>query len=175
MFAWLTINTMICVPYRTDSETVTESYQMKTKPLSTFKTQLNPLDSFQNIHIIFFICINFIYLLNIIHLIYFITRHLIIYLTACSIILTSILITHFTFINFNDAMSYLLIVKRFELYMDLALYKKKKILYYYCYDSANQGLAKSGNDTYVITVCIPRTNMWKHAYVFSIFNFVHSR
>ena len=30
---------------------------------------------------------NFIYLLNIIHLVYFIIRHLIIYLTACSIIL----------------------------------------------------------------------------------------
>ena len=65
---------------------------------------------------------NFIYLL---HLVYFITRHLIISPTACSIILTRILITHFTFlINFNDAMTYLLIiVKRLELYMDLALYK----------------------------------------------------
>ena len=55
---------------------------------------------------------------------YFITSHLIIYLTACRIILTRILIAHFTFlINFNDAMSHLFIVKRLELYMDLALYK----------------------------------------------------
>ena len=68
------------------------------------------------IHLVYFIThilINIIYLLNVIHLVYFITRHLIIYLTACSIILTRILITHFTFlINFNVAMSYLLIVKR---------------------------------------------------------------
>ena len=55
---------------------------------------------------------------------YFITSHLISYLTACSILLTRILIAHFTFhINFNHAMSHLLIVKRLELYMDLALYK----------------------------------------------------
>ena len=34
------------------------------------------------------------------------------------------MIAHFTFlINFNDAMSHPLIVKRLELYMDLALYK----------------------------------------------------
>ena len=37
-----------------------------------------------NICISFFI--NFIYLLNVIHLVFFITSHLIIYLTACSII-----------------------------------------------------------------------------------------
>ena len=81
----------------------------------------------------FYIFINIIYLLNVVHLVYFITHHLIIYLTACSIILTRILITHFTFlINFNDAMSHLLIVKRLELYMDLALYKIN-ILYYYYY------------------------------------------
>ena len=59
-----------------------------------------------------------IILFNVIFLIYFITRILIIYLTACSIILTRILITHFTcIINFNDAMSHLLIVKRLELYI----------------------------------------------------------
>ena len=55
---------------------------------------------------------------------FFITSHLIIYLTACSIIVTRILIAHFTFlINCNDAMSHLLIVKRLEQYMDLPLYK----------------------------------------------------
>ena len=43
---------------------------------------------------------------------------------------TRILIAHFTFlINFNDAMSHLLIVKRLELYMDFALYKINILLY----------------------------------------------
>ena len=58
------------------------------------------------------------------------------YLTARSIILTriSFLIAHFTFlINVNDAMSHLLIVKRLELYMDLALYKINILLLYYYY------------------------------------------
>ena len=52
---------------------------------------------------------------------------------AFSIILTRILIAHFTFlINFNDAMSHLLIVKRLELYMDLELYKINTLLYIMC-------------------------------------------
>ena len=55
-------------------------------------------------------------------LVYFIIRPFIIYLTACSIILTRILVTSLTFlIHFNDSMSSLLIVKCFELDMDLAL------------------------------------------------------
>ena len=53
MFAWLTVNTMLRVPYRTDSDTVsvTVRYQAPTKALYTFltyKLQRNPLDSFQN-------------------------------------------------------------------------------------------------------------------------------
>ena len=38
MFAWLTINTMLRVPYRTDSDTDSK----------IIKRQCNPLDSFQN-------------------------------------------------------------------------------------------------------------------------------
>ena len=82
---------------------------------------------------------SFLYFINIIYLlIYFKTRHLIIYLTACSIILTRIFITHFTFlINFNAAMSHLLIVKRLELYMDLALYKINILLLLFSVHTTN--------------------------------------
>ncbi len=68
--------------------------------------------------------LKFIHLRNVIYLFYFIIRHLIIDLIACSILLNWILITCFTFlIHFNDSMSYILIVKRFEHIMDLAVYK----------------------------------------------------
>ena len=64
------------------------------------------------------------YLLNVIHLVYFTTRHLFIYLTACSIIFNLNIDLNFTFlINFTVAILYILIVQRFELYMDFALYK----------------------------------------------------
>ena len=65
------------------------------------------------------------YLLSVIHLVYFTTRHLFIYLTACSIIFNlNIDYNFFTFlINFTDAILYIVIVKHFELYMDFALYK----------------------------------------------------
>ena len=79
-----------------------------------------------------------------IHLVYFIIRHLIIYLTACSIILTWILITSFTFLNnFNDSMSSALYVKCFELHMDLALYKIKISLLLLLYRT--NGLPFSGS------------------------------
>ena len=64
------------------------------------------------------------YLLNVIYVVYLIIRHLIIYLFACSIILNWIFTTRFTvLIHFNDSMSCILIVKRSEHIMDLALYK----------------------------------------------------
>ena len=70
-----------------------------------------------------------------IRLVYFFIRHLIIYLTACSIMLTWILITCFTFfINLTTQCHTLpfnnfFIVKRFELYGFSAI-QNKSILYF---------------------------------------------
>ena len=44
------------------------------------------LNTCDNISFFYIFYINFMYLLNVIHLVYFTTRHLFIYLTACSII-----------------------------------------------------------------------------------------
>ncbi len=51
MFAWLTINTMLRVPYRTDSDTVTVRSNANKGIIHIFNIymlQRNPLDSFQN-------------------------------------------------------------------------------------------------------------------------------
>ena len=48
IFAWLPINTMLCVPYRTDSDTVTVSQSNTNKGIVHINTQRNPLYSFQN-------------------------------------------------------------------------------------------------------------------------------
>ena len=66
--------------------------------------------------------------LCIIHLVYFKTRHLSIYLTAYIIIIFNLNIDykflHFlVFLPMQCYRAYILIVKRFKLYMDFALYK----------------------------------------------------